>query len=230
MLKQWVSGALLAGLAAAALLLTPGESDAQVRVRMGGGRLGFSYGTPYYGYGYGYPGYRGGLYDGWRYGYSTYRPYYGGFYSQPYYSSGYYSYVRPYYGGFYAQPYYSMSGPVYYSQPATVTYGTPTTSYQAFYPPTGGYASQYQQPRDTALIDVTVPADAEIWFDGTKTQRTGRNRQFVTPPLKAEGGSYEVRASWTDENGKTVTRTRQVNVMPNRTVSVDFTRPEKSDE
>src|SRR5947207_1887399 len=44
-----------------------------------------------------------------------------------------------------------------------------------------------------ALIQLKVPADATVTFDGNPTQQTGEIRQFLTPPLEANKNfSYEV--------------------------------------
>jgi uncharacterized protein (TIGR03000 family) len=79
------------------------------------------------------------------------------------------------------------------------------------------------QPDPTAAImDVRVPADAEIWFEGAKTGQSGPKRTFVSPPLeKGQAFTYEIRARWT-EGGKPVEQTRQVNVRAGEQVQVDF--------
>ena len=57
---------------------------------------------------------------------------------------------------------------------------------------------------------VTVPADAEVWFDGAKTAQAGPYREFVSPPLRpGRSYSYDVRARWKD-GGREVDRTRRV--------------------
>jgi uncharacterized protein (TIGR03000 family) len=73
-----------------------------------------------------------------------------------------------------------------------------------------------------ATMNVHVPANAEIWFEGTKTGQSGDLRTFVSPPLESgRGFSYEVRARWT-ENGKEVDQTRKVSVHAGERVNVDF--------
>jgi uncharacterized protein (TIGR03000 family) len=69
-----------------------------------------------------------------------------------------------------------------------------------------------------------VPADAQVWFDGSPTQQTGDWRQFVSPPL--DTGSvfhYDIRAQWMD-NGKTVDQTRRIEVRNGSLTTVDFLR------
>jgi uncharacterized protein (TIGR03000 family) len=59
-------------------------------------------------------------------------------------------------------------------------------------------------------VNVSVPADAEIWFDGNKTRQTGPARSFVSPPITpGHDYAYVLKARWL-ENGKEVTQTRRV--------------------
>jgi len=55
---------------------------------------------------------------------------------------------------------------------------------------------------DTSVhVTVSVPADAEIWFQGTKMTATGSVREYQSPPLTpGHRYTYEVRARW-NENG-----------------------------
>src|SRR5262245_31588389 len=59
-----------------------------------------------------------------------------------------------------------------------------------------------------AHLDVRVPADAEVWFDGKRTNLTGSRRRYATRPLDpSRDYTYEVRARWS-EDGEVVTRKR----------------------
>jgi uncharacterized protein (TIGR03000 family) len=73
-----------------------------------------------------------------------------------------------------------------------------------------------------ASISVSVPADAEIWFDDAKTTQSGALRQFVSPPLTA-GATYfyELKARWT-EDGKAVTRSRRIAAHAGEVIDVSF--------
>jgi uncharacterized protein (TIGR03000 family) len=63
-----------------------------------------------------------------------------------------------------------------------------------------------------AEIDLTVPADANVWFQGIKIKQTGLVRLLVTPPLKSgRSYSYEIRATYM-ENGREVTTVRNLSV------------------
>jgi uncharacterized protein (TIGR03000 family) len=73
-----------------------------------------------------------------------------------------------------------------------------------------------------ALITVSVPADAEIWFEGTKMTSTGSVREYQSPPLTPGSGyTYDIRARW-NENGHEVTQTQQVDVAAGSRVNVHF--------
>lgn len=80
-----------------------------------------------------------------------------------------------------------------------------------------------------ALIEVRVPAAAEVAFDGEKTAQTGTLRQFVSPPLTAgQPYSYRVTATWQD-GGKEVVRTRTVQFRAGERRTLDLTRPSTDD-
>jgi uncharacterized protein (TIGR03000 family) len=105
-----------------------------------------------------------------------------------------------------------MSGNTYVSGMGPTGAYSPT---QSFYPPN----AQGNMP---ALIDVQVPADAQITFDGESTSQTGTERLFRSPPLPpGQDFSYEVKARWT-ENGKDIERTRKVRVRAGERMSVNF--------
>jgi uncharacterized protein (TIGR03000 family) len=75
-----------------------------------------------------------------------------------------------------------------------------------------------------ATMDVRVPADAEIWFEGTKTGQRGLTRTFVSPPLaKGQAFTYDIRARW-KEGDKEVDQTRQINVRAGDHVQVYFAK------
>jgi uncharacterized protein (TIGR03000 family) len=79
-----------------------------------------------------------------------------------------------------------------------------------------------------ATVVVHVPAEAELWLEGSKGKQTGEIRRFRTPPLEAgRNYSYEVRARWRAE-GKVVDQTREVAVCGGETTVVDFTHSESA--
>lgn len=78
-------------------------------------------------------------------------------------------------------------------------------------------------------FDVTVPANADIWFEGEKTQQRGEVRHFVSPPLETSRPfTYNIRARWTD-NGQQVERNRKVEARAGERVSLDLRRPTDAD-
>src|SRR5262245_8976811 len=73
-----------------------------------------------------------------------------------------------------------------------------------------------------AEITIIVPADAEVFFDGSPTKEKGRERLYVTPPLVVgKPYSYEIRARW-QADGKPVEQTRTVAVTGGARVRADF--------
>jgi uncharacterized protein (TIGR03000 family) len=140
------------------------------------------------------------FYGGRTGGSSSYSPSY---YSGPVASYRGYSYVIPfesYYNGAYANG---------FTPPANYTYGA--------YSPT---------QENVAHIRLVVPTDAQVWFDDKATKQRGETRNYESPPLPpGRQYIYDVKVRWRDKEGQEVTRTRQLSVSANSTVSADFTRP-----
>jgi uncharacterized protein (TIGR03000 family) len=119
--------------------------------------------------------------------------------------------------------------------------GYPWYSYQPYYgwyfpsssirPPEAELPKvERPKPDTTAHVTVKGPADAEIWFDDTKMMETGPVREFYSPPLaRGRDYSYQVRLRW-QQDGRTVTRTREVFVTAGSHVTVDFTNPERTEK
>lgn len=83
-------------------------------------------------------------------------------------------------------------------------------------------ARQTLPPPGAALIIVKVPAEAELWFDGSKTSQGGSYRQFVTPPLSAGSNhSYTLRARWRLKDVE-LTRVAEIWVAPDGTFTANF--------
>src|SRR5262249_49776944 len=105
-------------------------------------------------------------------------------------------------------------------------YGAPADGYQALYPPQSdayyGDTSTTWPANGAVLISMSVPANAEIWFDGSKTVQTGTFRRFVSPPLvPGDDYAYDITAKW-KENGREVTQSRRVRVHAGERVSINF--------
>jgi uncharacterized protein (TIGR03000 family) len=93
---------------------------------------------------------------------------------------------------------------------------------QFYYDPDVLQTSAREMP---VWIDVRIPANAEILFEGQKTTQTGPRRLFVSPPLApGQNFTYEILAKWM-ENGREVTQSRKVPVTAGQRVMVDLTRP-----
>jgi len=195
------------------------------------------YARPYYGYrGYGLgrnafyrPYYRYGYGLG-RYGY--YRPYYGygglfGYGLLGLLGYGGYGYSYPYgyggygYGGYGSYvPYYSTAGYSYPYTSSTVVVN-PTT----YVAPSSG--AQGQPPADNAIhLQLTVPADAEVLFDGGRTSQTGTVREYVSPAMTpGQTYTYHITVRYRGADGKLVEDRRDVRVRANDWFAIDFTRP-----
>jgi uncharacterized protein (TIGR03000 family) len=205
--------ALAASAALALVLASPSSSSAIIIF----GPRGASYG--YGGFGYGYPGYYGAGY-GVTYGYAgaSWSPY---------------SYVG--YGTTYGPYRYTYSPG--YSGVVPSAWVTAPTSYVAFYPPSFPRSAPaaappppvgyYAAADNSATVQVELPADAKLWFDGEPTKQAGAMRTFTTPALESgHNYHYDVKARW-EENGKPVERTRRVEVYAGARVTVDFNQPSK---
>jgi uncharacterized protein (TIGR03000 family) len=126
---------------------------------------------------------------------------------------------RPSYSGRAVYPGTIPSG----AAPANYYSGTPTADFvsSADYS-YGAYAPS--APGNTAHICLIVPAGARVWFGNTATRQTGAMRHFESPELApGKDYGYDVTARWT-ENGKEVTRTRDVGIGAGSSVTVDFTQ------
>jgi uncharacterized protein (TIGR03000 family) len=76
------------------------------------------------------------------------------------------------------------------------------------------------------VVQVLVPADAELWFSGEKTSQRGPTRLFVTPALApGKTFTYEIRAHW-QENGREVVRSRKLVVNSGARLTVDLRKAE----
>jgi uncharacterized protein (TIGR03000 family) len=172
----------------------------------GGGHFGGSRGGFYHAGGYRYGGYR---HNG--YGHNFY-PFYGGY--------GYYS---PDYGSYdYGTYPYGAYGDYYPYSDTTAGIWSAPMSYGGFYSSTVPQIST-QAPTDAvAHVTVSLPQDAQVWFDNKPTTTTGAVRRYDTPPLTPGSPyAYEVRARWND-NGKEVTQTQKIEVRAGANVRVDF--------
>jgi uncharacterized protein (TIGR03000 family) len=76
-----------------------------------------------------------------------------------------------------------------------------------------------------ALVDVRVPANAEVWFDGVRMNLNGP-RPLRSPALDSGVRySYDVHSRWM-QDGQLVEQTRRIQVRAGDHAVVDFTRPQ----
>jgi uncharacterized protein (TIGR03000 family) len=79
------------------------------------------------------------------------------------------------------------------------------------------------QTDQAVQIAIRVPSNAEVWFDGAKTQQAGESRAFVSPPLALHRTyTYQIRTRWT-EGGRPVDRTHAITVQAGDRIGLDFT-------
>jgi uncharacterized protein (TIGR03000 family) len=103
---------------------------------------------------------------------------------------------------------------------AEKSHNSPPVNHIGAAPPVPGAAApRHETP---AVLQVHVPAEAEVWFDNARTATRGENRRFVSPPLEqGKRYSYEVRVRWLD-NGKPIELNRTLVVVAGEQQNVDF--------
>jgi len=79
-----------------------------------------------------------------------------------------------------------------------------------------------------AQVEVRLPDNAELWFEGQRLDKMGTVRTFHTPPLeRGQKYAYEVRARW-KEGGKMVERTCRVVVRAGQRSTLDILEDEEA--
>jgi uncharacterized protein (TIGR03000 family) len=201
-----------------------------------------------HGPGGGHGGYHGGYYHGGHHG--GFAPYgFGGF--APYYGRGFYApygygFYRPYYGygpgfgllgvgiglggyglGGYGLGSYGLGGygtylPYYGGGFGAASVPLMVNAAPATPPP----ADTSPPPDNAAHLQLLVPANAEVFFDGAITTQTGPTREFVSPPLEAgKVYDYRVRVRYFNSAGKPIDDARLIHVRANDWFRIDFTQP-----
>lgn len=75
---------------------------------------------------------------------------------------------------------------------------------------TGSRLPTNTAPDSKAHIWLRVPANAQVWVDGSRTRQTGEARHFYSPPLTpGKKYAYEIRVRWT-EDGKPVEKNQRI--------------------
>jgi len=88
----------------------------------------------------------------------------------------------------------------------------------------GSKGTQWEKTLPTAAspvhLSVLISPDAQLMVNGTPTTSKGPIRDFVSPPIvPGYRYMYELTATWV-ENGKTIVRTKEIEVAPGSHVSV----------
>jgi uncharacterized protein (TIGR03000 family) len=129
---------------------------------------------------------------------------------------------QPVYSGPTTRRFFGRTSPGYYSTPAPMA-GTTTTQ-----PTQPGRTSFYAggAPNNTVVLNIRLPADAELRIEGQKMALGGPTRQVFSPPLDPNREyTYDLQAKWL-ENGKEVSKTRTVTFKPGKALDVNFLAPD----
>ena len=245
MLKRFVPAAALLIGASAAIALTAGPALAAPGHGGGGFHGGGFHGGGFHGGGFHGGGFHGGFSPGFShvyhnsfYGYRGYPGYrhfygYGGYFGYPYFYGGYYPFYDSYYpsdGGLisdsapyaYSPNYSGATAPAYSGQSSYFEIPTTNSPPVISVAPATSSTSITSKAAAPIQLTVKVPADAQVWIDGTKTTSTGLVRRFKSPPVeRGYRYSYAVRASW-KENDQTITQTQTISVAPGAIAEADF--------
>jgi uncharacterized protein (TIGR03000 family) len=95
-------------------------------------------------------------------------------------------------------------------------------------PGSSTYHPTYGPLRDSAILSVKVPADAQVFVNEHATTSTGSDREFISRNLQ-NGASYNyvVRASFV-RDGQPVTETKLVQLTAGQSSNLDFTAGEQT--
>jgi uncharacterized protein (TIGR03000 family) len=110
--------------------------------------------------------------------------------------------------------------------PAAPAAGTAQSTVRSFYPSEraedyGGLGADSTGNR-AIRINVSVPAEAQIWFNGARTVQGGSVRSFVSPPVTpGQDYYYDVTATW-QQGGREVTRSQRITVHAGDAINLNF--------
>ena len=207
---------LLLAVAVSGMLVATETANAQ---RGRGGRGGVSIGIGTGGYG----GYNRGYYGG-----------YGGYnnYSSPGISVG----IGPVrigtgyggYSGYRSSSYYYPSGSSYYPSSGSY-YSSPSVTYSQPSIVQGSSEEAESFTRGDTRVQVILPdPNAEVWFDGFRSEATGEVRSYGFPDdPHGQTRTHKFTAKFM-RDGRMVTETREVKVTGGSSATVDFTKPGKN--
>jgi uncharacterized protein (TIGR03000 family) len=137
-----------------------------------------------------------------------------GSYSPSYYSAYQSSIPQP--GGYYG---FATTGDYYRASTTRGYYGSTDT--EDYY----GTSTTESPTKRSVRVNLRVPGNAKIWFDGSQTKQTGTTRSFESPPLAVGPEyAYQVRIQW-KQDGKEVTQTQQINVHAGDVINLTLGSP-----
>jgi uncharacterized protein (TIGR03000 family) len=111
----------------------------------------------------------------------------------------------------------------YYGPSSSGQYVAPNPYVPAQPPYASGYYGTPQIDPSAALIELRVPANAEVWFSGDRTTQQGSVRDFVTPALeRGHHYSYEIKVRWLDSKGQPIEKHKKVPVRPGDRLNLQF--------
>jgi len=95
---------------------------------------------------------------------------------------------------------------------------------------TGASMPQTMSSGQIVTTQVLAPDGATVTLSGTQADRTQGPRPFVSPPLDPNTTyTYRAKATWTDRDGKPMTREKSVDVRAGQQVTIDLTNADASD-
>ena len=113
-----------------------------------------------------------------------------------------------------------------YAPPMVNPVSVPGNGHEAVAPSAGeaSKASPEAIPKDKARIRIVVPtSDARVWIESALTQKTGLERQFMTPSLEAgQRYTYTIKATWKDQSGQEIRREKEVSIQAGQEAVVKF--------
>ena len=121
-------------------------------------------------------------------------------------------------GGWRSRSFYVPGSRAYYDYAPAYTASAPFARGQSYY-----YAPPKTSPvNNTVTLNLTVPADAKIWVEGSMMVQTGTQRQLVSPPIEpGYDYTYHVEARW-NRDGREVRRKRQITVHAGDVINLTF--------
>lgn len=224
MLRRFSSPVGLAALATATLLVVDLNAHGHSGGHGGGGHGGAAH-------------HHAGFHHGGFGGFGGFSPFFApGFF--PIYGGGFY---RPYYGyglgglggigglglGGYGLGGYGLGGYGSYLPYSGGYGGVPLVGAVTPNVPGGQPPAQTPPPPDNAAhLQLVVPTNAEVLFNGEATKQTGSVREFVSPMLTpGKVFAYTIAVRYPGADGKPIDDRRVIQVRANDWFRIDFTRP-----